>query len=179
MGEKPSLGLTLTEGSVSSLFQLVSSGDKEFTARMDVPPWRPHAPSSPHFKSMGPRELQTASGLPLGLCRPLPSSILKRQRPAGRLGAAVEVCVRVDLGCGGWSGLEQPLTGSRGAEAGERSEVRMTLLTPPCFLVELQEARHSKLRPTCPIIMAVCCHDRRTGTFCFTVCSCDLYILPN
>lgn len=97
----------------------------------------------------------------------------------GGSGAAVEVCVRVDLGCGGWSGLEQPLTGSRGAEAGERSEVRMTLLTPPCFLVELQEARHSKLRPTCPIIMAVCCHDRRTGTFCFTVCSCDLYILPN
>ena len=88
MGEKPSLGLTLTEGSVSALFQLVSSGDKEFTAHMDVPTWRPHAPSSPHFKSMGPKNSKRPQACLRGLCRPLPSSILKRHRPTGLLGGS-------------------------------------------------------------------------------------------
>lgn len=178
MGEKPSLGLTFTEGSVSALFQLVSSGDKEFTAHMDVPTWRPHAPSSPHFKSMGPKNSKRPQACLLGLCRPLPSSILKRRRPPGLLGGT---CSGV---CEGGTWMWR-LEWSRAAPHSEqrsrgwgRSEVGMALLTPPCFLMELQEARHSTFRPTCQIIMAVCCHDR-TGTFCFTVCSLDLSILSN
>lgn len=141
---------------------------------MDVPTWRLHAPSSPHFKSMGPKNSKRPQACLWAYAGLFPHPSSRDRDLLGCSGAAVQVCVRVDLGCGGWSGLEQPLTGSRGAEAGERSEVGMALLTPPCFLMELQEARHSKLRLTCPIIMAVCCHDRRTGTFCFTVCSHDL-----
>ena len=139
-----------------------------------------HMPLPAHILSpWGPRTpngLRPASGAYVGLFLH-PSS--RDIDLLGCSGAAVQVCVRVELGCGGWSGLEQPLTVNRGAEAGERSEVGMALLTPPCFLMELQEARHSTFRRTCQIIMAVCCHDRRTGTFCFTVWSLDLYILSN
>lgn len=113
MGEKPSLGLTLTEGSVSALFQLVSSGDKEFTACKDVPTWRPHAPTSPHFKAMGPKNSKQPQACLLGLCRPLPSSILKRHRPARWLrGSCPGVC---EGGSWMWrlEWSQQPLTVNR------------------------------------------------------------------
>lgn len=178
MGEKPPLGLTLTEGSVSALFQLVSSGDKEFTAHMDVSTWRPHAPSSPHFRAMGPKSSRQPQACLLDLCRPLPSSILKRQTCSvaqGQLsrcewGWILDVEAEV---------VSRSPSQWTGAEAGERGEVGTALLTPPCFLMELQESRRSKFRPTHQTIMVVYCQDRRTGTFCFTMCSLDLCILSN
>lgn len=100
-------------------------------------PWGPRIPNS----------LRPASWAEVGLF-PHPTSGDIDQMGASPRGQLSGVCVRVDLGHGGWSVLKRPLTVHKAAEAGEIRELGAALLPPPCFLMELQESRHSKLRIT-------------------------------
>lgn len=152
------------------LFSWSPQESKEVTARMHVPTWRLCPPEAHISSPWGPRTpngLRPASG-------PMQASSLihlKRQRPARCLGST---------GVWGWI-LMWRLEWSRAAPHREQrsrgwgeEEVGWLSHTTMFPRGTLQEARHSMLRPTCPTYYScMCCHDRRTGTFCFTVCSHD------